>query len=125
MTKEEWLSKAKDSKEDLSSLILNYHPASKERTRKSNLPITAPAPESACENVRESVRAEYREILVTPTQEFDAAIESDDIDAINSLLSAAWFGVPESTSCWNIPGFAIAVDLMDDLPEEMYDAESL
>lgn len=125
MTKEEWLSKAKDNKEDLFSLILNYHPASNERMRQSNLPITAPNPEAACEYVREKIRNKYEEIFVTPTEEFHTALESDDIDTIYSILSAVWFGVPESTSCWRIQGFAIAVDLMDDLPEEMYDAESL
>lgn len=128
MTKEEWLSKAKDHKEDLSYLVLNYHPASNQRIREYHLPITAPGPEAACEVIREKIRAEYGDvesIKDRPLKKFHNALDSGDIDVVYSLLSASWFGVPESTGCWRIQGFAVAVDLLDDLPEEMYDAESI
>lgn len=69
MTTEEWINKALESREDLSSLVSTYHPS-----RHSTNPI------------------------------FDA-----------------WFGVPESTSCWSIPGFGQAVDLLDDPPEDQED----
>lgn len=118
MIKEERLSKVKENKDDLASLIHGYHPASKGGIRNHNMPITAPGPEVACGVARERIRAEYEG--KHPIEKFHAAVESGDINVIYSLLSDTWFGVPESTSCWGIQGFAVAVDLMDDLPEEMY-----
>lgn len=32
-------------------------------------------------------------------------------------MSETWFGVPESTLCWQIQGFKEACDLLDDPPE--------
>jgi hypothetical protein len=78
------------------------------------MPITAPGAEIACENVRQKIAQEERS---DPVKRWDIAVASSDISELNSLLSSAWFGVPESTQCWEIPGFGIACDLMDDLPE--------
>ena len=53
-----------------------------------------------------------------PLVAWDKAVASGDIGQIMSLLNSAWFGVPEATECWNIPGFKIAVDLLDDPPDQ-------
>jgi hypothetical protein len=81
----------------------------------ATMPITAPAAEQACQHVRTQIRKEEPD---DPLTRWDRAITSGDIGEIDSLLNGAWFGVPESTGCWNIPGFNEAVDLMDDPPME-------
>jgi len=45
-------------------------------------------------------------------------LDAQDISKAMKLLNDAWFGVPESTDCWQIYGFKEAVDLLDDPPEE-------
>lgn len=116
MTKNEWLSQAREHKEKLTDLIGVYHPAVYQGSERSkNVSITARAAEAACGLIREKIRDETEE---SPIGAFKDALEAGDIDKISSLLSAAWFGVPESTSCWQIDGFKEAVDLMDDPPEE-------
>jgi len=122
MTKERWLEKVKESQVKLAGLISEYHPAARSKVRDremanrvaDSMPITAPTAERACRNVREKIAGEYK---TDPLMDFDNAIKAEDISAIYSILSGAWFGVPESTSCWKIPGFREAVDLMDDPPD--------
>ena len=77
--------------------------------------ITAPNAERACEVVREQIR---KESMNNPEIQFDIALTKQDHATISSLLSSAWFGVPESTECWKIRGFAEACDLLDDPVEE-------
>jgi hypothetical protein len=117
MTKQEWLTQVKKDAPKLRSLIEQFHPATPDGPRKGIGPITAPGAESACKNVRTAI-AEKEVNLPTPARRFDAALLAEDADEINSLLNSAWFGVPESTSCWQIDGFKEAVDLMDDPPED-------
>ena len=78
-------------------------------------PITAPAAEEACANVRKMIQKEQPD---DPLARWDEALAKGDVNEIYSLLSDVWFGVPESTGCWSIPGFGLACDLMDDPPEE-------
>jgi hypothetical protein len=66
--------------------------------------------------VREKIIAESGKM--NPVAQFDSALAAGDIGQLMTLLNGAWFGVPESTECWGIEGFKIAVDLMDDPPEE-------
>ena len=114
MTKEKWLYKAREHQDDLRSLVGNYHPsAGKPRHQ---MRITAPAAEAACERIRASIATREKE---DPVVRFDRALMTGDIHEVNTVLNEAWFGVPESTSCWNIRGFSVAVDLMDDPPEEL------
>ena len=77
--------------------------------------ITAPQAERACEIVREQIRKTSFE---RPDVQFNVALQNEDCDTLASLFSSTWFGVPESTSCWGIPGFSLAVDLLDDPIEE-------
>ena len=111
-----WMQKVLEHQENLRDLIANYHPAMNQP--KKNLPITAPNAERACEVVRDSIRTKEPH---NPLERWDKAIQEKNIPEIDSLLNGAWFGVPESTSCWGIPGFKEAVDLMDDPPYERGD----
>lgn len=119
MTKQEWLDKVKVNSNILRDFVGRYHPVNL-RPRKDNesLPtdITAPNAEQACEVVRNQIR---KESFDRPDIQFNVALKNEDTDALSSLLSQTWFGVPESTNCWSIPGFSIAVDLLDDPIEEI------
>jgi hypothetical protein len=84
------------------------------------MPITAEAPEAACENVRQMIRTEEPD---DPLVRWNKAVSDGDVGEITALLSSTWFGVPESTACWQIPGFGVACDLMDDPPEGDDDAQ--
>lgn len=79
-----------------------------------SMPITAPNAEMACREIRHDIRAKEPS---DPLSRWDKALSDGDVGEIMSLLDGAWFGVPESTDCWNIPGFAVAVNLLDDPPE--------
>ena len=124
MKTSDWLAKARENADALRSLILRWHPSRRvERSARTAIepqhPITAKNPERACRGIREEIKArdfasrDQRE----PVERFDAALREGDFGTVYALLSDAWFGVPESTSCWSITGFAECVDLMDDPPE--------
>lgn len=115
MTKQEWLDTAKTNQEILKEFILDWHPTNKIRP-KPEMTITAPRTEEASEIVRALIRNNAG--LIEPIVRFDLALFQSDIIGIHNVLSEAWFGVPESTSCWDIPGFSEAVALLEDLPEE-------
>jgi len=116
MTKAEWLAKVEEKQELLKSLIANYHPRLPHKPR-HELEITAPNAEMARQTV-------VKEMLLSgecqgdPVKRFEVALATEDIGELMSILNRTWFGVPESTSCWNISGFSEAVDLMDDPPEQ-------
>ena len=112
MTEQEWISQAKQNRDKLASLLSMFHPVT---LHKTDMKITAKAAELACENVRQSIRHNFEG---SPVKQFDEALAVNDINTVNRLLNEAWFGVPESTSCWSIEGFKEAVELMEDLPEE-------
>lgn len=126
MTTQEWIAQARQHRDLLVDLVGTYHPAMYPAPKPEgargrlvgqppgNLPITAPNAEAACMMIREKIREETEE---SPIGALKDALDAGDVDKVNSLLSSAWFGVPESTSCWQIPGFKEAVDLMDDPPE--------
>lgn len=115
MTKERWLEQVTSHGKELRELIADYHPAARiQRFTRDSMVITAPNAEAACENVRESIRNKETE---DPLVKWDKAVAEGNVEEIMSLLDGAWFGVPESTECWNIPGFSKAVDLLDDPPE--------
>jgi hypothetical protein len=117
MNATEWIAQAKKHQKVLLSLIESYHPASHAVSgRRQRLPITAPSAESACQAVREQISAEDRE-KAFPRDCFLTALQFEDWKEINNLLNAAWFGVPESTSCWGVEGFKEAVELIEDPPE--------
>jgi hypothetical protein len=118
MELKQWLDTVKKNKDDLYSLIKHYHPSNlKPHADNEEIPsfITAPNAERACEVVRNKIR---KESFDCPEAQFNIALDKKDYDTISSLLSAVWFGVPETTECWQIPGFKVAVNLLDDPIEE-------
>lgn len=121
MTKQQWLAQVAEHRETLLSLVETYHPASHAihggGRKPESMPITAPTAEAACENVRQVIAARERN-RAAPRERFEKALRDGDWIEINSLLNSAWFGVPESTACWQVEGFKEAVDLMEDLPED-------
>jgi hypothetical protein len=134
MTVSRWMQKLTDNAKVLRELVSHYHPSARQPRaiqRESilftngdavavdvpSMPITAPNAEMACQNVRQEIRRKEPD---DPLGRWDRAVSDSDIGTLMSLLHGAWFGVPESTECWGIPGFDVAVDLLDDPPEEEY-----
>lgn len=118
MLKKDWIAKVKANADVLKDLVGTYHPANLRPHSGNDVmspEITAPQAERACEIVREQIRKTSFE---RPDVQFNTALQNEDADALHSLLSSTWFGVPESTSCWQIPGFSVAVDLLDDPVED-------
>lgn len=113
MTKEEWLREASGAKDKLASLIDHYHPANR-LPGGTDLPITAHNAERACVHVRSEIRKNFEG---NPREQFFTALDEEDTDKISNLLNDTWFGVPESTLCWQIPGFREAVKLITDPPD--------
>ncbi len=114
MTPTEWLAKVQRNRDDLASLVATWHPTS--RAKRPQLPITARCPESACQFQRNEIR-DADDGEHDPLTRFDLALERGDWGTVHSLLSDTWIGVPESTDCWRLRGFARCVDLLDEPPE--------
>ena len=113
MNAQDWLNQVKQHETKLISLLSNYHPRANYRQKYEHLPITAGDAEMACENVRRAIR-EVEKYKPHPVDDFKDALDKGDTARIYSLLNSAWFGVPESISCWNIEGFKEAVALLED-----------
>lgn len=115
MSKETWLAHARVHREKLISLIRRFHPSSPGGGRLS-LPITAPNAELACEVVREHIaKTEHGD----PVMRFERALAEENILDVVHVLNATWFGVPESTSCWQLRGFPEAVELLEEQPDSL------
>lgn len=108
-TKEEWWSNVDTCWDELKSMIVNYHPAIT-KVEWSN--ITAPNAEAA--------RQEVVRTMPVPEDDWDPLKEAeeckerrldDDGIKLSMILNQVWFGIPESTDCWNIPGFGQLCDL--------------
>lgn len=119
MTSQEWLERARANAEVLRSLIRNYHPGIG-RILNDNPPveITAPGAEAACQVIREKIRREESG-KGDPVARFDQELAAGNVQNLGALLNGAWFGVPESTSCWHITGFKEAVELLEDPPDDV------
>lgn len=109
MNKAEWFLSI-EGNDDLLWLIKTYHPS---RKNKSNLKITAPNAELACERIRSKIKNETKEDVVDL---FRRALKEEDEQAVLRIFNDAWFGVPESTDCWKIPGFKELVELIEEAP---------
>jgi hypothetical protein len=119
MNKQQWITQAREHADALRSLVSEWHPTRlvAGRKRSHEYPITAAAAEFICARVREKLAEEQAEVP-DPVERFNEALKAGDWMTVSKLLSDAWFGVPESTACWEIRGFTEAVDLMDDPPED-------
>lgn len=118
ITKEDWLRKILSNKMLLREYIDRWHPNGTQRAHQAPMPVTAATPELVRQRLLDDIKTK------DPAARFDEACERHDFMTIHKLLDETWFGVPESTSCWKIPGFSLSVDLMDDPPEpEVIDVE--
>ncbi len=124
MNKNDWIAKVKTNYDVLYNFISCYHPInlSPRKDNEAMTNITAVQAERACELIRKKIR---QESLDYPDVQFNIAVKNEDYQTIYSLLSASWFGVPENTECWNIPGFNVACDLMDDPIDQEWDDSPL
>jgi len=113
MKKQEWLALACLERPALASLIRNYHPSNR-KTAPKPLKTSAPAAQAACNLICKKIAAESDQ---SPDIRFSNALALGDVAEIHNLLSDTWFGVPETTGCWKIRGFKVAVDLLDDPPK--------
>lgn len=114
MTTQEWLEKTRHDADKIRGLIRDFHPSAGAR-RKSIGPITAQNAEIACERVRQQIAATE---AIDPIKRFDKALTDGDVGELISVMNGAWFGVPESTSCWRLEGFTEMVALMEDPPDD-------
>ena len=114
MTKQEWLQKARDNQDELVNLIAVYHPTNNGPA----LPITAPVVEANSVAIRKQIKNDMEYCLESAVVKFNKAIVAGNDGEIYNILQETWFGVPESTSCWNIRGFAECVSLLEDPWEE-------
>jgi len=110
-----WLERVVEHQEKLEKLIRIFHPHHQD----ISIPwligeITAPAAEAMRQSVVQHMAREKYDVVV----KFREAVNNKDISQITRLLDQAWWGVPESTSCWNVEGFSEAVDLLDSVPQE-------
>jgi hypothetical protein len=118
MTKQDYLQFARDSEQELCQLIGEYHPIY--RKMHSEMDVTAPQAELACEHVREAIRRENP--CYNPLHAFQRALPEGDTVVIAQVLQETLVGTPESTSCWLIKGFTEAVTLMEDPVEDENDS---
>lgn len=114
MTTAQWLARAREHGEVLTDLVRTWHPL-RRPDYIGDVTISAQAAEQGCAIVRREVVAKGEG---DPVKRFVLALASGDVSAVSTLLSEAWFGVPESRDCWGIRGFSEAVDLLDDPPED-------
>jgi hypothetical protein len=117
-TKQEWINQCERDRNKIESLIKYYHPHSglKGSVSRPRLEITAPNAEGARQHVVAAMKAEAPSI--SPVVQFNLALKERNVTKLMSLMNGAWFGVPESTSCWQIEGFTEAVQLLEDPPDE-------
>jgi hypothetical protein len=137
MEKQDWVDTFNKSKTELRALVERFHPAVTAKVEVAgeqvelpasvlagNFPITASGAEAACESVRQEIQAKY---TGSPLDRFDAAAEKMDTRELTSLLNDVWFGMPESASVREVPGFHVLCDLcegVDDDGEEEGDEEA-
>lgn len=108
-TKEDWWSVFNSHKDDLRSLVSNFHPVCRNEEFAGEFSISAGAAEEACEHVRKAIVDSG--INPSPVEEFDRAIASNDHNALIRLLNQTWFGIPESYDSRELPGFFPLCDL--------------
>ena len=117
----DWLCYAKDNEAVLVKFVEKWTPMGTGRTAYAG-PITAPGAEFCRQHIAAAIAKEQTGKL--PGAALSDAIKQERIDLITTILNRAWFGVPETTSCWNIPGFSEAVCLLENLPEDDHDRPS-
>ena len=130
MEKQDWVDTFNRSKNELRELVEQFHPSSKAKVMVGDTtvevpaevtllpcPITAPTAEEACKVVREQIRQiePQNPLTIFDTLAEDPALHNKEL---TSLLSGAWFGMPESRSVRSLPGFFELCDLCEGVDEE-------
>jgi hypothetical protein len=109
MTVNEYFDAVNKNKVKLDCVIREWHPAY--ISPKKSMHITAPGAEAICEFIRTEIQqSEPKDAL----ERFNKAVAAKDYLTANSILNETWFGVPESTECWNITGFRELVSLLEE-----------
>ena len=103
-TADEWWDLANKYREQLRSLVRNFHPL---YIHSQKMPITAPAAEECCEVVREHIR---NKTVDDPLECFDQFLAQKS-NGMVTLLNQVWFGIPESMDAHSLPGFSLLCDL--------------
>lgn len=118
MNAAQWMEKARTQTDKLAAFVEAWHPVKNPSgMSKKTQRITAPQAEAANEVVRRMI-AKEEDGLTTPGRAFRVALAGSDYARAYTLLNAAWFGVPETASCWDIDGFSEAVALLEDPADE-------
>lgn len=121
MTTAEWFEQADRVLPKLVALVRAYHPATQTMDALPAHRITAGNAELACIEIRSEIRAQAPN--GDPATRLWNAVRTRNLSETMLILNQAWFGVPESTSCWSIEGYPEAVALLEDPPEDEADAE--
>lgn len=104
-TKEEWWKFVEENVNTLQNLIARYHPYYKNLHLGHK--ISAETAERVCKQVRKQIAEETVE---DPQVSFRKFVEARDEKLVN-LLNEVWFGMPESMSYREAPGFGLLCDL--------------
>jgi hypothetical protein len=115
MNQPDWLAQVLVHREVLREIVETYHPYNGPHPQRATLKITAPSAEARMVGIREEIA--MKSPILAPAVRFDAAIADKNFHELYLILSATWFGVPESTECWGIRGFKELVALLEDMPE--------
>lgn len=110
-TKDNWWKLVDENWENLKSLINMFHPANKFTPK---MTITA----NRVEKVRQSL---IKKITSIPDYE---KLKNDRDPGLANVLESTYWGIPESTDCWNYPGFGILCDLCSE-SYVLYDGSNL
>ena len=126
MEKQDWIDTFNRSKNELRELVEQFHPSVKACTSaltKKTYKVTASSAEEACKVVRKLIRKRETQnpLTIFDTLAEDPALHNKEL---TSLLSGAWFGLPESRSVRSLPGFFELCDLCEGVDEEE-DTENL
>lgn len=100
-----WWKSLEDNLADIKSIVMNFYPIG--RKSSPDVGISAKGAEAACEVVRGEIAAKG----LDPATEFQEAYAAKDGPRMVSLLNAAWFGMPESMSSRDVPGFHVLCNL--------------
>jgi len=114
MTETEWFAQAERDMDQIADVVRAYHPVNRQVATRPGDQVTAHGAERACQEARDHVRRNFEG---DPVAQFKEAIQERNFPFAFSILNGTWFGVPESTSCWQIPGYRELVDLLEDPPE--------
>lgn len=120
MEKQDWIDTFNRSKNELRELVEQFHPSVKAYTSaltKNTYKVTASSAEEACKVVRKLIRKRETQnpLTIFDTLAEDPALHNKEL---TSLLNDTWFGLPESASVRNLPGFYALCDLCEGVDEE-------